>query len=208
MPRRGIKDSKVTLLKKELIDKDVFIEETPFAVPAKLITVSAMRLMIDDYENLISEISEVKVYDRNKYVTISDSNNLDYDEIIRSLSLRAYKVFKYIKQHLKFNSNYIILSTDDILNIINDKYKSNAYAVIKELIDKKIIARNKTAINKNTIVINHNLMFRGSYNRFVHKYNKIYDNSNNNINNIDDAVNDEIKDEDENTFDDNATYKF
>lgn len=174
MTRRGIAQAKQIIVKKATIEPDLFIEPTTYKVSSKVKQYSMESLIIGPEGNLVSEITSAYMYDRGHYITISNEENLDYDEIVRELSVRAYKVFKYIKKTLMYGSNYIILDTNTVLNIINDKYPSNASSVLRELIKADIIRKCKDSEQRRTYVINHHLFFKGSFNRFVHKYLKVY----------------------------------
>lgn len=95
-------------------------------------------------------------------------------DILKGLSKKAYIFFKHIVDNIPINNNYIILTTENIKNIINEKYDCNIYTILHELINKNIIAKSDDFDNKNKYVICHNLFFKGNYNQFIYKYNKIY----------------------------------
>ncbi len=166
MARRTIENYNIAV-KKNTIDNDILIESTVFKINRTMTNVEMQ--YIDAADEAVKYIP-AKVYDRHSYFTASD----DYDEIIHGLSKKAFMLFRYIKQNIIINSNYIILTHDLVGEIINEPHKSNIYKYIKELIDKKIIAKSPNAVNQFTYTINHNLFFKGSYSRFINKYINVY----------------------------------
>ena len=88
------------------------------------------------------------------YMTYCNSNKL-----MNLISLIAIK--------LNFNSNKIILkgSSEDIKNIISDE--SNLHKYIIELEKQNIIRR---TTKKNVYVVNHEMIFKGSYSDFIKTY--------------------------------------
>lgn len=109
-------------------------------------------------------------YNRKPYLTSS----LDLFDIIRSLSKKAYILFVYIIKNIDVNSNRIIITPKELMNIINEKYYNNANKVLNELIKNKIIAHSANDLDKNTFVINHNEFFKGNFAKFIYTHNKIY----------------------------------
>ena len=155
-------------INKRVYDKNNLIEPTPFNVKDNLTHINMFRI-VDASDDAVEYLDGYS-YNRDKYFTAS----MDYDYAIRNLSKKAFILFEYIKNNIDYGSNYIVLNTDTIGEIIDEKHKANIYARIKELIDNNLIARSHSATNKNTYVINHNLFFIGSYNKFVNDYNHIY----------------------------------
>ena len=68
---------------------------------------------------------------------------------------------------LNFNSNKIVLksSSEDVKNIISND--SNYYRYIAELEKQNIIRR---TTKKNVYVVNHEMIFKGSYSDFIKTY--------------------------------------
>lgn len=116
------------------------------------------------------KIIEVSSYNWPNYISLS----IGMLDILKGLSKKAYIFFKHIVDNIPINNNYIILTTENIKNIINEKYDCNVYTILHELINKNIIAKSDDFDNKNKYVICHNLFFKGNYNQFIYKYNKIY----------------------------------
>lgn len=166
MARRIIENKNIAI-RKNKIDEDILIESTIFSINNNLENVEMQ--YIDAADESIKYVP-AKIYNRGKYFTASN----DYDEIIHNLSKKAFILFKYIKNNILFNSNYIVLTSDKVGQIIDEKYKTNIYKYIKELIDANIIAKSPNAENKFTYTINHNLFFMGSYSRFINKYISVY----------------------------------
>lgn len=170
-----------------LYDKEFLIKPTSFVTNNKE----------QSYENMsyIKDISEdgVPVY-KKKTITgigfarkpyIVSSNNLF--DIVRSLPKQAYILFKYIIDNLDYNKNYIILTTEDIKNILNTKYQPVASKAINDLIDAKLICKCVDKTEKNTYCINHQEYFKGNFTNFIINHNKIYGVVNEQYNNREDV---------------------
>lgn len=130
-----------------------------------------------DIEILKDDIKKMKVfkgfYIKSGYTQIS-LNCLDIiDELADNPTI--VRLIKYIAVNIEYDSNKIILSSSDenIIKII--KAPNNFSRYIDKLQEYNIIARtNKRGI----YVVNHNMIFKGTYTTFIDDYMKIYPNSN------------------------------
>lgn len=181
MARRGVGTAVGTIKRQLLYDKDFALAEikfTPtnekaFTTKRNCKRMSTMVLTHDVADGAVEvkpKMIEVLSYDRPPYLSLS----IDALDVLKGLSKKAYILFRHIAKNLQLNHNYIILSTTDIKNIIDEKHDSNAYTILHELINKNIIAKSNDFDNKNKYVICHNFLFKGNYNQFIYKYNKIY----------------------------------
>lgn len=109
-------------------------------------------------------------FSRDPYLTSAN----ELFDVVRKLSKRAYSIFKYIIDNIDFNHNYIVLTTKDIGEIINSTNKCTISNYLNELIKANLIAKANSCLVNDAYTINHNLFFKGSYNNFIYKYNKIY----------------------------------
>lgn len=173
---RKVKTDNTIRINTAKYDKWLLIEHTDFEINNKF--KKAIMFTIADAADDEVEYIERDIYSRSNYFTATD----DYDDIIHNLSKKGYILFKHIKSILRPNSNYVVLNTEDVKSVINDKYNQNASKYIQELINANLIAKCKNARQKNTYTINHNLFFKGSYNKFIHTYNKIYNDNDNKLN--------------------------
>lgn len=98
----------------------------------------------------------------------------DLFDTVRKLPNQAYILFRYIIDNIDYDNNYIILSTQDIKNILNTKYQSVASKAINDLIYEDIIRKCKDTNEKNCYVINHQNFFKGNFTNFIISHNKIY----------------------------------
>ena len=80
-------------------------------------------------------------------------------------------VLGFFMQTIKYNSNCVHATVNEIMSTMNLSDKSVREA-IDYLCQKQVIA--KTTI-QSEYIINHNLIFKGSIEKFVKAYNKLYD---------------------------------
>lgn len=173
MPRRSIKNARGALKARIAYDKDCLIRATTFPINNKIVQVDSDILdydPTDGAEEVKISSSRFITYDKKRFATI----DVDIFEKIHDLSPKAFKLFKYIISNIPRNSNNIVLNTNIILLAIGAKYQSEASNALTELIKSKIVAKSTDVECKQTYTINHNLYFRGNYNRFIFNYNKIY----------------------------------
>lgn len=130
-----------------------------------------------DIEILKDDIKKMKIfkgfYMKSQYVQIS-INCLDIiDELADNPNIIRF--IKYIANNIEFESNKIVLSSTnaDILKII--KAGNNFSRYIDKLEKYHIIARTN---KRGVYVVNHNMIFKGTYTTFVDDYMKIYPNIN------------------------------
>lgn len=115
-----------------------------------------------------SEVARIRVvqsfYERRGYTQMS-TDLLTYMTYCNSNKLM--NLISLIAIKLNFNSNKIVLkgSSEDIKNIISDE--SNLHKYIIELEKQNIIRR---TTKKNVYVINHEMIFKGSYSDFIKTY--------------------------------------
>lgn len=181
MIKRGIGTAVGAIKRQLLYDKDMTIAKikvTPankkaFKTKRSCKRMSTLVLTHDVTEGAVEikpKTIEVLSYDRPAYFSFTN----EALSIVNTLSRKAFILFQYIINNIPLNHNYIVLSTDEIKNIINEKHNCNAYTILHELLNKNLIAKSDDVDSKNKYVICHNLFFKGNYNQFIYKYNKIY----------------------------------
>lgn len=115
-----------------------------------------------------SEAARIRIvqsfYERRGYTQMS-TELLTYMSYCNSNKLMNLICLIAIK--LNFNSNKIVLkfSSEDVRNIISND--SNYYRYIAELEKQNIIRR---TTKKNVYVVNHEMIFKGSYSDFIKTY--------------------------------------
>lgn len=121
---------------------------------------------IDDIDNGRKIVRTMK-YDRNNYSQFTDIGWDVYD----SLSKRGRILIKYIvRDVVKFGTPYFRLDIDDVANLFKEKNVTNCYKIVRELINSGFIKRGKNVKDKHNYTINHNYIFRGSYDNFIDTY--------------------------------------
>lgn len=169
--KRGVATAKGAIKRIIKFDKELDIVKTnKFEVVTSMHDSYAHMLFIDPNEGseIITESKVCKSYNRKPFISISN----DFIITLCSLHTKAIKLFKYIIDNIEYGSNHIELDTDTILKVIEGKYQPEASKAINELISKNIVAKSKEY--KNCYVINHNEFFKGNYNNFMFKYNKLF----------------------------------
>ena len=106
---------------------------------------------------------------RKSYHTVND----DFWIYIEDLNPQQVVLLIYISCHLDYNSNVFVADYEQISNDLHLSL-SRTKNLFTELlaIPNQIIA--KTNIAK-VYLINHNVLFRGSYDEFIEIYNELYD---------------------------------
>lgn len=115
---------------------------------------------------LLNKIGKIK---RKSYHTVND----DFWIYIEDLNPQQVILLIYISCHLDYNSNVFVADYEQISNDLHLSL-SRTKNLFTELlaIPNQIIA--KTNIAK-VYLINHNVLFRGSYDEFIEIYNELYD---------------------------------
>ena len=115
---------------------------------------------------LLNKLGKIK---RKSYHTVND----DFWIYIEDLNPQQVVLLIYISCHLDYNSNVFVADYDKISNDLHLSL-SRTKNLFTELlaIPNQIIA--KTNIAK-VYLINHNVLFRGSYDEFIEIYNELYD---------------------------------
>jgi hypothetical protein len=115
---------------------------------------------------LLNKLGKVK---RKSYHTVND----DFWIYIEDLNPQQVVLLIYISCHLDYNSNVFVADYEQISNDLHLSL-SRTKNLFTELlaIPNQIIA--KTNIAK-VYLINHNVLFRGSYDEFIEIYNELYD---------------------------------
>lgn len=115
---------------------------------------------------LLNKLGKIK---RKSYHTVND----DFWIYIEDLNPQQVVLLIYISCHLDYNSNVFIADYEQISNDLHLSL-SRTKNLFTELlaIPNQIIA--KTNIAK-VYLINHNVLFRGSYDEFIDIYNELYD---------------------------------
>ena len=115
---------------------------------------------------LLNKLGKIK---RKSYHTVND----DFWIYIEDLNPQQVILLIYISCHLDYNSNVFVADYEQISNDLHLSL-SRTKNLFTELlaIPNQIIA--KTNIAK-VYLINHNVLFRGSYDEFIDIYNELYD---------------------------------
>lgn len=115
---------------------------------------------------LLNKLGKIK---RKSYHTVND----DFWIYIEDLNPQQVVLLIYISCHLDYNSNVFVADYEQISNDLHLSL-SRTKNLFTELlaIPNQIIA--KTNIAK-VYLINHNILFRGSYDEFIEIYNELYD---------------------------------
>ena len=115
---------------------------------------------------LLNKLGKIK---RKSYHTVND----DFWIYIEDLNPQQVVLLIYISCHLDYNSNVFVADYEQISNDLHLSL-SRTKNLFTELlaIPNQIIA--KTNITK-VYLINHNVLFRGSYDEFIEIYNELYD---------------------------------
>ena len=115
---------------------------------------------------LLNKLGKIK---RKSYHTVND----DFWIYIEDLNPQQVVLLIYISCHLDYNSNVFVANYKQISNDLHLSL-SRTKNLFTELlaIPNQIIA--KTNIAK-VYLINHNVLFRGSYDEFIDIYNELYD---------------------------------
>ena len=115
---------------------------------------------------LLNKLGKIK---RKSYHTVND----DFWIYIEDLNPQQVVLLIYISCHLDYNSNVFVANYEQISNDLHLSL-SRTKNLFTELlaIPNQIIV--KTNIAK-VYLINHNVLFRGSYDEFIEIYNELYD---------------------------------
>lgn len=151
----GGKDKRVEIVKK--------IFPSPFFDEPELTNVT-----LNTDEEAIYNIV-YSVYKRDPYVQI----NKNYTNVLRNIkySPTLVDLVAYITDNIPFNSNKMFMSGNlpEITKIIGHPKNFSRY--IKQLEELNVIAK---TTKRGVYIINHTVIFRGSYPWFISRYIKIY----------------------------------
>ena len=115
---------------------------------------------------LLNKLGKIK---RKSYHTVND----DFWIYIEDLNPQQVVLLIYISCHLDYNSNVFVADYEQIANDLHLSLSRIKHLFTELLaIPNQIIA--KTNIAK-VYLINHNVLFRGSYDEFIDIYNELYD---------------------------------
>lgn len=115
---------------------------------------------------LLNKLGKIK---RKSYHTVND----DFWIYIEDLNPQQVVLLIYISCHLDYNSNVFVA---DYEQISNDLHLS--LSRIKHLFAELLAIPNQIIVKTNiakVYLINHNVLFRGSYDEFIEIYNELYD---------------------------------
>lgn len=115
---------------------------------------------------LLNKLGKIK---RKSYHTVND----DFWIYIEDLNPQQVVLLIYISCHLDYNSNVFVA---DYEQISNDLHLS--LSRIKHLFTELLAIPNQIIVRTNiakVYLINHNILFRGSYDEFIDIYNESYD---------------------------------
>lgn len=114
----------------------------------------------------LNKLGKIK---RKSYHTVND----DFWIYIEDLNPQQVVLLIYISCHLDYNSNVFVADYEKIANDLHLSLSRTKHVFTELLaIPNQIIA--KTNIAK-VYLINHNVLFRGSYDEFIDIYNELYD---------------------------------
>lgn len=169
---RTINERKINI---EHNDCGFLIVPTNFKTDNKIVMATTKKFTFDLSEgsNKIKEVcTETACYKRKPYVTAS----IDLFDIVRDLTKKGYLLFKYIIDNINYDSNRIDLDSDTIGRVINSNVKQVKSNALHELINKHLIEKVDTTINKHIYAINIQEVFKGNFTDFIYKYNNKYNN--------------------------------
>ena len=115
---------------------------------------------------LLNKLGKIK---RKSYHTVND----DFWIYIEDLNPQQVVLLIYISCHLDYNSNVFVA---DYEHISNDLHLSLSRT--KNLFTELLAIPNQIIVKTNiakVYLINHNVLFRGSYDEFIEIYNELYD---------------------------------
>ena len=115
---------------------------------------------------LLNKLGKIK---RKSYHTVND----DFWIYIEDLNPQQVVLLIYISCHLDYNSNVFVA---DYERISNDLHLSLSRT--KNLFTELLAIPNQIIVKTNiakVYLINHNVLFRGSYDEFIEIYNELYD---------------------------------
>ena len=115
---------------------------------------------------LLNKLGKIK---RKSYHTVND----DFWIYIEDLNPQQVVLLIYISCHLDYNSNVFVA---DYEQISKDLHLS--LSRIKHLFTELLAIPNQIIVKTNiakVYLINHNVLFRGSYDEFIEIYNELYD---------------------------------
>lgn len=152
------------LLKKILIEESLYFENSNLTV--------GVNNVIDETDNGVTVIREnrSKHFHRSNFVVTAN----DFIKSLICLSKGSQKICIFVLDNLEPNCNYIRLTMNKLLSITEYTSEKKVYNALRELSNNKIMYKSKTSIYKDTFVINHNYIYKGSYDLFVYKYRQQY----------------------------------
>lgn len=181
---RGIKDVNLNVTKNvSYKHDDLFIHKTTFHVSRKF-DVKEKCVMCYENDRFLRKALPVAQYPIAPFVTLT----IDAIEKMNKLTPTARIILTHIIKKLNINSNYIILDTDELKNILNTKFDSFISKYKKELVDAGFIDR-APGEKVGVYVINHNMFFKGARNEFITKYNETFLMEDDDIDAIHDDIN-------------------
>lgn len=142
---------------KEIDNKLELVEKTIFPIDYEVKTKAKD---IDDIQVLIHH------YSNGNFYRIFDS----FDESNKRLNKLALQLIFHIGKNIKYNSNVIEFSYDDIIF----RYKCDRHTIndtLNILIDTNVIRKTNV---QSRFVVNHNYIFRGDFTLFVKTYEFLY----------------------------------
>lgn len=168
-PKRGLHTAKGAVPKEDISNKFTIgddLQKAPFTINDKMHDsyVSTINEHPYNSDDIVVRKVASKSYNRTPYFICS----MDMILVINKMYRKTCLLLNYIINNIKYNENFITLTNKDILDIIGGKFPNEASKATRELVQAGIIAKSKT--KKNTYIINHNYIFKGSYNNFIHQY--------------------------------------
>ncbi len=158
----SVKAKAVTKVKKELIVPTIF--NINYSKNAG----KEHELTSEDSDAVFKFISDSKIK-RESYYCANDNLYL----LVEDMGITQVRIILYIAAKLKYNSNVFVADYNEISKELNVSKNTiqRSFIDICESYNQIIIKTNKPK----TYLINHNILFRGSYDEFIEIYNELYD---------------------------------
>lgn len=175
--RRSIKD-RLDAVKNETKrhvengDKDFLIAKTTFKIDYTMSENDIYVIAKDgvDYDSICRKSIPAMNYRRRPFIT----TGIELFDAIIGLPKKSLILLGYIIKELKNGGNKIILEPKKVSEVIDEKYYTNTNKYINKLVEAKLIDKAPDSLERHLYVINHNTFFKGSFNKFIDSYNRIY----------------------------------
>lgn len=168
--KRSVANIKINKIRKQFrYDRTFsFIESSDFYFnnEDKLTDMSLKVKNEDSNGNYVRKNFRCKRYVRVPYITLA----IDALPLVNKLSVKAFKLFYYIVNKIIAGTNAIELTKTTVADVIDNNNDQVVSITLGELVKIRFIAKSPLCPNRRVFTINHNLFFKGDYNRFIDKY--------------------------------------